>query len=117
LNYSDEVGEDGAEQTSRRGVERHGFLRDLFKLTPEEVGQYDFVVIPWDSAEHLTDLVGVIGAISKFVKPGGILLTETPNLRSMHGLARMDLAAEVACEALPRQQGEIFERSPVKIGA
>lgn len=64
------------------GIVVHG---DLFLLSPDEVGRHDFVY-SLGLAEHFDDLRGVLSALARFVAPGGVLLTEVPNLRSMHGL-------------------------------
>jgi SAM-dependent methyltransferase len=81
--------EAGCELTRRRmkahGVEGQVWCADLFGTTPDEIGQHDFV-FSLGLVEHFSDLEGVLSALLKFVRPGGTLFTEVPNLRSAHGM-------------------------------
>lgn len=61
------------------------FCKDLFAVGPEEIGAYDFVY-SLGVVEHFADLEDVLGHMLKLVRPGGVLFTEVPNLRSVHGL-------------------------------
>ncbi len=85
IDYSERGCELARNRLRADGLEGRIFCGDLFKLTHEEVGQYDFVY-SIGLVEHFDDLVGVLRGLSRFVAPGGILFTEVPNLRSMHGL-------------------------------
>lgn len=59
---------------------------DVFHVDHETVGQYD-LVYSLGVVEHYSDLTGILREELRFVKPGGILLTEVPNLQhSIHGL-------------------------------
>jgi len=86
LDYSQQ----GCELTRRHlraeGLDGNVWCGDLFKASPEDVGQYDFVY-SLGLVEHFSDLENVLGALLKFVRPGGTLFTLVPNLRSVHGLA------------------------------
>jgi|ERR1051325_5653887 2-polyprenyl-3-methyl-5-hydroxy-6-metoxy-1,4-benzoquinol methylase len=86
MDYS----EHGCEQarTNLRSEDVPGkiFCIDLFKATPECIGQYDFV-FSLGLVEHFNDLPGVLAKLAEFVRPGGTLFTEVPNLHwSIHGL-------------------------------
>ena len=64
---------------------------DLFTVSTDVVGEWD-LVFSLGVVEHFTDLEGVVRALSRFVKPGGRLLTEVPHMWmqggvwSIHGL-------------------------------
>jgi SAM-dependent methyltransferase len=85
LDYS----EAGCDLVRRRlaaeGADGKIFCADLFEADAGRVGQYDFVY-SLGMVEHFTDTVGVLAKLLRLVKPNGVLFTEVPNLRSMHGL-------------------------------
>jgi 2-polyprenyl-3-methyl-5-hydroxy-6-metoxy-1,4-benzoquinol methylase len=60
---------------------------DVFKADPTQVGLYDFV-FSLGVVEHFQDLDNILATMTRFVRPGGILFTEVPNLRSFHGLLK-----------------------------
>jgi len=61
------------------------FCADLFKIDEHETGQYD-LVYSLGVVEHYKDLENILQHLLKLVKPGGVLMTAIPNLRSVHGL-------------------------------
>jgi len=61
------------------------FCMDLFEASPDEVGQHGFV-FSLGLVEHFTNPEGVLAKLLEFVRPGGVLFTEIPNLWSIHGL-------------------------------
>jgi 2-polyprenyl-6-hydroxyphenyl methylase/3-demethylubiquinone-9 3-methyltransferase len=67
------------------GVEGQIFCADLFQTDPATVGQYDFV-FSLGLVEHFTDLDNVLSKLLEFVAPDGVLWTEVPNMRSIHGV-------------------------------
>jgi 2-polyprenyl-3-methyl-5-hydroxy-6-metoxy-1,4-benzoquinol methylase len=85
IDYSDGGCEMARERLRTHEVEGQVWCGDLFQLKPEDVGQYDFV-FSLGLVEHFSDLEGVLSALLKFVRPGGVLFTEVPNLCSVHGL-------------------------------
>lgn len=84
MEYSEEGCELARRMLAENNVEGTIFCRDLFKAQPEDLGQYDFVY-SLGLAEHFADLKDILFHLAKFVKPGGVLLTEIPNLSSFHG--------------------------------
>lgn len=58
---------------------------DIFASNATSIGQFDFVY-SLGVIEHFSDLNAVLTSLLRFVKPGGYLLSEVPNLRSMHGV-------------------------------
>ncbi|MFM2208270.1 MAG: hypothetical protein RL213_2245 [Bacteroidota bacterium] len=79
IDYS----EFGCEQT-RRILARDGCagdirLGDLFHPPADLIGKFD-VVCSFGVVEHFEDTAGVLAAIARFLKPGGILITTVPVL-------------------------------------
>jgi 2-polyprenyl-3-methyl-5-hydroxy-6-metoxy-1,4-benzoquinol methylase len=66
------------------GIPGKIFCKDIFKADLSEIGQFDFV-FSLGLVEHYTNLEGIIITLAKFVKPGGSLFTEIPNMKSFHG--------------------------------
>lgn len=85
LDYSEKGCELARRNLRAHGLEGKIWSADLFASPPEEIGQFDFVY-SLGLVEHFSDLEGVLAALLKFVKPGGVLFTLVPNLRSVHGL-------------------------------
>jgi SAM-dependent methyltransferase len=79
LDYSEEGCRLAREQLKIENVKGTVFCADLFKADLQQTGQFDFVY-SLGVAEHFSDLTGVLEKMLQFVKPGGILLTEVPNL-------------------------------------
>lgn len=81
--------EDGVRQTAARlnqsGIEadiRHG---DLFDPPADWIGAFD--VVTWFGvAEHFEDTARAVSAAAAYLKPGGILITEVPNMAGIVGL-------------------------------
>ncbi|MCC6639662.1 MAG: class I SAM-dependent methyltransferase [Deltaproteobacteria bacterium] len=67
------------------GVSGPIFCGNVFEAEPHDVGRHD-LVFSLGLVEHFADLDGVLRALLRFVKPGGMLLTEIPNMPSIHGL-------------------------------
>ncbi|MFM7217525.1 MAG: class I SAM-dependent methyltransferase [Bacteroidota bacterium] len=94
LDYS----EFGCEQT-RKILERDGCTGeirrcDLFAPPADWLGTFD-VVCSFGVVEHFTDTAEVIRSISRFLKPGGILITTIPNLNGPTGWLQKVLYRQV----------------------
>jgi SAM-dependent methyltransferase len=85
VDYSEQGCELARQNLAVGKVNGHIFCKDIFQSGPDEIGQYD-LVFSLGVVEHFTDLEGVLQVLLRFVKPGGMLLTEIPNMRSIHGL-------------------------------
>jgi 2-polyprenyl-3-methyl-5-hydroxy-6-metoxy-1,4-benzoquinol methylase len=85
LDYSERGCELARRQLANAGVEGTVFCADLFETPTEEIGRYDFVY-SLGMVEHFSDTAAVLGKLLKLVNPGGVLFTEVPNLKSIHGL-------------------------------
>jgi SAM-dependent methyltransferase len=85
LDYSEEGCELARNLLAVEGVAGTVFCGDLFSPDIEGIGQFDFVY-SIGVVEHFSYLENVLSNLLKFVKPGGVLLTEVPNLYSVHGI-------------------------------
>lgn len=78
----------GCEQTrkilARDGCNGDIRLGNLFDPPADLIGKFD-VVCSFGVVEHFEDTVEVLKAISRFLKPGGIMITTVPNLHGPTG--------------------------------
>jgi 2-polyprenyl-3-methyl-5-hydroxy-6-metoxy-1,4-benzoquinol methylase len=79
----------GCEKTrtilKREGVTGRITEGDLFNPPIDLIGKFDFV-ISLGVVEHFTDTSGTLEKMKSFLKPGGIMITEIPNLTGLNGL-------------------------------
>jgi 2-polyprenyl-3-methyl-5-hydroxy-6-metoxy-1,4-benzoquinol methylase len=85
MDYSEEGCNLAKNRLKNEKINGKIFCQDIFKAKSSEIGQYDFVY-SLGVVEHFTDTENIISNLLKFVKPGGVILTEIPNLRSIHGI-------------------------------
>jgi 2-polyprenyl-3-methyl-5-hydroxy-6-metoxy-1,4-benzoquinol methylase len=85
LDYSEEGCQLARRRLNAENVEGTVYCGDLLNLNHEEIGQFDFVY-SLGVVEHFSDLEEVLPHLLKFVNSGGVLLTEVPNLFSVHGI-------------------------------
>ncbi len=78
----------GCEKTrailKREGVSGNIVEGDLFNPPVDMIGKFDFV-ISLGVVEHFTDTAGTLEKMKAFLKPGGIMITEIPNLTGLNG--------------------------------
>ena len=102
--------EDGVRQTAARlrqsGLDadiRHG---DLFDPPTDWIGAFD--VVTWFGvAEHFENTALAVSAAATYLKPGGILITEIPNMAGLVGLLQrhdVGLARRDHLRDAPRRQ-------------
>lgn len=84
MDYSEEGCELARRRLKAEDVDGIVYCEDLFEGDPERIGQYD-LVYTLGVVEHFSNLEDVLFHLLKYVKPGGTLLTEVPNLLSIHG--------------------------------
>lgn len=60
------------------------FLADAFSPPSDLLNAFD-VVCSFGVVEHFTDTAGTLESFSKFVKPGGLLITSVPNFKGATG--------------------------------
>lgn len=79
----------GCEKTKailkRENVEGNIVEGDLFNPPAELLGKFDFVV-SLGVVEHFTDTAGTLEKMKLFLKPGGVMITEIPNLTGLNGM-------------------------------
>lgn len=86
IDYSEEGCTLAKQRLKLEGIAGEIVCNDIFKIDPKKIGQYDFVY-SLGLVEHFSDLQGILNEELKFVKPGGVLFTEIPNLKySIHGI-------------------------------
>ena len=85
IDYSEEGCALARKRLIEENVEGKIYCGDLFKLNADDIGQFDFVY-SLGVVEHFSDLENITLHLLKFVRPGGVLLTEVPNLYSFQGV-------------------------------
>ncbi len=89
IDYSDSGVALAQAQLDSEGIKGCIHRMDFFDASENDVGQFDFVY-SLGVVEHFEDLNNVIATLLRFVRPGGVLFTEVPNLQYLHGvLARI----------------------------
>lgn len=84
LDYSPIGCETSEKILERASVKGKVYCSDFF-LPPEElIGQFD-VVVSFGVAEHFKETSEVLKSFAKFLKPGGMLITEIPNMSGAIG--------------------------------
>jgi 2-polyprenyl-3-methyl-5-hydroxy-6-metoxy-1,4-benzoquinol methylase len=84
LDYS-EIGCRQSQQIlSSAGVQGEIICADFFSPPASLVGKFD-VVVTFGVVEHFSDSQLCIGALAQFLKPGGLLITNIPNLAGWIG--------------------------------
>ena len=68
----------------RAGVDAPVHCCDLFAPLPELIEAFD-AVVSFGVAEHFVPTSRVIGALARFIRPGGIVVTMVPNLTGWLG--------------------------------
>lgn len=84
LDYSEYGAAQAAERLKQLGIPHDIRCANLFEPPPDWVGAFD-VVVWFGVAEHFEDTTGVINAASAYLKPGGLLVTEIPNMVGFTG--------------------------------
>ena len=85
MDYSPEGCRLARESLEAEDIDGEVYCCDLFDEDSANIGQFDFV-FSLGVVEHFDNLEHVLGSMLRFVKPGGFLFTEIPNLASVHGL-------------------------------
>jgi SAM-dependent methyltransferase len=94
LDYSDIGCAQALEVMRRAGVSGDMIKADLFDPPANALGRFD-VVVSFGVAEHFKDTVGAIRAFSRFVAPGGVMLTLIPNMVGAIGALQKRLSRSV----------------------
>ena len=84
LDYSPVGIERAAEMAQRAGVHVDLVLADMFAPPPEIEGTFD-ALVSIGVIEHYEDTARTIEALSRFLKPGGVIATIVPNIPGLQG--------------------------------
>jgi len=85
IDYSEAGCELARSNLKAAGVSGVIFCEDILRVDPAVIGTFDFVY-SLGLVEHFSSLDEILPRLWEFVRPGGTLVTEIPNLRSIHGL-------------------------------
>ena len=81
----------GCEQTrvmlKREVVSADVYCADIFDIPDSLKGSFD-VVVSFGLIEHFSNTNEIVSALAVLLKPGGVILTNIPNMRGMTGLAQ-----------------------------
>lgn len=84
LDYSEEGCRQSEAVLAGAGVQGEVSCADMFAPPPELIGSFDFLV-SFGVIEHFTDTAAAIAALSRFLKPGGVMITVIPNMKGTTG--------------------------------
>jgi len=84
LDYSEQGCQQAKEVLASEGVEGEISCADFFSPASELIGAFD-VVVSFGVAEHFQNTSECLAAFARFLKPGGLLLTNIPNLTGLNG--------------------------------
>jgi 2-polyprenyl-3-methyl-5-hydroxy-6-metoxy-1,4-benzoquinol methylase len=85
IDYSEIGCQQAIQSLSNEGVAGEIVCADFFSPPESMVGVFD-VAISFGVVEHFQNTAECIAAFSKFLKPGGLLITNIPNLCGLNGL-------------------------------
>ncbi len=85
IDYSEIGCQQAMQILSNEGVKGEIVCGD-FLSPPESMSKAFDVVVSFGVLEHFKDTTACIAAFSKFLKPGGLLITNIPNLCGLNGL-------------------------------
>lgn len=85
IDYSPVGCEQARAQLDANNIDGEIHCADLFASDEAFADRFDFVY-SLGLVEHFDHLESVLTSMAHFVKPGGLLFTEVPNLGSVHGL-------------------------------
>lgn len=84
IDYSSQACKLARDRLEIEGIEGDVQCADLFEDDLSRIGTFEFVY-SIGVVEHFSDTADVVRRLARLVKPGGTLLTDVPNLRSIHG--------------------------------
>jgi 2-polyprenyl-3-methyl-5-hydroxy-6-metoxy-1,4-benzoquinol methylase len=88
----------GCEQTrvmmKREGVSGEVYCSDIFAIPISLKGRFD-VVVSFGLIEHFSNTNEIVAALAGLLKPGGVILTNIPNMRGTTGFVQKILNREI----------------------
>ncbi len=85
LDYSEQACKRSKEILARHNIKGEIYNADFFNPPANLLGQYDFVV-SFGVIEHFNNTAEALEACSKFLKPGGKIITSIPNMAGFTGI-------------------------------
>jgi 2-polyprenyl-3-methyl-5-hydroxy-6-metoxy-1,4-benzoquinol methylase len=84
LDYSELGARQAAERLAALGISGEIRCADLFAPPADWIGSFD--VVAWFGVvEHFEETTVAITAAARYLKPGGVIITEVPNLTGLNG--------------------------------
>jgi 2-polyprenyl-3-methyl-5-hydroxy-6-metoxy-1,4-benzoquinol methylase len=84
IDYSELGCRQAREILTNEGVEGDVVCSDFFSPPEEMLGKFD-VVVSFGVVEHFDDTAECLERLSRFLKPGGLMITSIPNMTGMIG--------------------------------
>lgn len=106
LDYSEEGCRQAEAVLRRYGVDGKVHLADFFEPPATLPGRFD-VVLSCGVVEHFEDRAGAVGALGRFLKPSGTLVTVVPNLCGAMGALTRAFAPEIYRRHVPTSREEL----------
>jgi len=108
VDYSEQGCKLAEKKLKKRKIKAHIIQEDVFKLPSEFLGRYD-IIISMGFIEHFENPALVISRIAKYLKEGGIIITEVPNMGGFPGILQKFLNKKVYNFHKVVKKEEIFE--------
>ena len=87
VDYSEVGCRQASDLLQRAGVSGEVLHRDAFAPNPDLSDRFD-VVISLGFVEHFTDTSQTVRSVARYVKPGGLLISASPNLAGILGVGQ-----------------------------
>jgi 2-polyprenyl-3-methyl-5-hydroxy-6-metoxy-1,4-benzoquinol methylase len=84
IDYSEEGCEQAEKILQRENVEGTIYCTDAFNPADDLHSEFD-IVISFGVVEHFSDTAATLNAFSKYLRPGGLLITAIPNMSGFNG--------------------------------
>lgn len=90
---------------------------DMFAPPDRFVEAFD-VVVSFGVVEHFTDTADAIRACARFLRPGGLMITEVPTMSGLYGLAYKTLRPAIYAKHVPQTRERLaaaHERAGLRV--
>jgi 2-polyprenyl-3-methyl-5-hydroxy-6-metoxy-1,4-benzoquinol methylase len=117
IDYSDIGCRQAKQALLSEGLEGEVICADLFSPPESMIGAFD-IVVSFGVVEHYQDTAGCVEGFSKFLKPGGMLITNTPNLVGLMGMIQKYLNRDVYnihVPLSPKDLGDAHRRNRLQV--
>lgn len=94
IDYSPNGCEQSRLMLKREEVQGNIYCCDIFSIPDDLVERFD-VVVSFGLIEHFSDTTAIVTALSRLVRPGGLIFTNVPNMHGITGFAQRILDKKV----------------------